>query len=269
MSTVEERDLARLEQLGDLLEGSQGAPIGDVLAQAIEVFEAIEAPLHALVAEEAMRGFRTVASRATLGTIAFKDPPSLSNTITDLEYLQLMRVQWGVHELCYAFEMVETSAKFTSEGSTSTRFYLNSIYHYVSSLFLVDTSKPSHKGLPMGGTVIRSLHPLGISELLDPIKGVLEEPFGETTFGDAIVNLRHSDLVHGDFSPARVEYLVRQTSMRNPMQQERFARLMWRLFHRLIVLHLKLLALLSSSGKTPASAMIGYLRSLGQKPGVP
>lgn len=262
MSTIEERDLARLDRLGTLLENAQSAPIGDVLLQALPVFESIEDPIHKLVAEEAMRGFRVIAGSQGIMASLFQSPPKLPRAVTDLEYLQLMRIQWAVDELCLAFEAVEAAAKATWGASTPTRFYLNSIYHYTSSLFLVDTTKSTHKDLPMGGTVIRGLDPIGLSHLLEPIKQVLDESFGDTTFGETILNLRHSDLVHGDFSPARVEYLIRQTKMRLPAQQERFAQLMWILFHRLIVLRLQLTSILLSSGKDPGSAILGYIASL-------
>jgi hypothetical protein len=112
----------------------------------------------------------------------------------------------------------------------------------------------------MGGTVIRALFPMGLAEILEPIRDILNQPLGETTFGQTILNLRHSDLVHGDFSPERVEYLIRQTQIRDPKQQEQFAHLIWLLFHRLVILHLKLMALIAASGKDIGAVTIRYLQ---------
>lgn len=261
MSTPDTRDLDRLEALAQLLQQAAHTPIGDLLASALEILEQIEIPMHQLVAEEAMRRIRSLASRAQPDDRLFENPPQLPRKLSDLEVLQLLSIQGATHELCYCCEMVQTATDLTWGGSTPTRFYLNSIYHYTSSMFLVDTSKPTHKGLPMGGTVVRALHPMGLSHLLQPINEILDERFGDTTFGDTILNLRHSHLVHGDFSPVRIEYLVRETQMRNPMQQERFAQLVWKLFHRLVILNLQLLSLLASTGEDLASVAIRYVQS--------
>lgn len=110
-----------------------------------------------------------------------------------------------------------------------------------------------------------AMNPLGLSSLVEPIKDVLKEPFGDITFGDAILNLRHSHLVHGDFSPERIEYLVRQTQMRNPMQQERFAQLVWKLFHRLLILNLKILSLMASTGNDIGAVLMRYVESKGSR----
>jgi hypothetical protein len=261
MTTPEDRDGARLESLVDLLEKSSSLPIGDAFNAAIQIFEELEDPVAIHFAEEAMRGLRSVASRAPYDSQLFSNPPTLPREITDLEFIQLDRVGMSLHELCYCCEMVQNSSDKTSGGSTPTRFYLNGIYNYTSSLFLIDTSKPSHKGLPMGGKVILVLYPLGLAEILEPIQSILNEPFGEITFGEAILKNRHSDLVHGDFSPKRVEYLIDQTHMRDPKQQELFTQLIWRFFHRLIVLYLKITSLLASSDKEIGVTMLRYLQA--------
>ena len=101
---------------------------------------------------------------------------------------------------------------------------------------------------------------MGLAQLLNPIKNVLDEPLGEITFGQTILNLRHSDLVHGDFSPERVEYLIRQTQLRNPKQQEQLAHLIWLFFHKIIILHLQLLSLIASSGKDIGVVTLRYIQ---------
>lgn len=257
------KDSNRMAALLELLEKSSSFPIGDTLNSAIQIFEELEDPVAIHVAEEAMRGLRAIASRAESESKLFSNSPSLPREITDLEFIQLYRVGMSLHELCYCCEMVQDSADKTSGGSTPTRFYLNGIYSYISSLFLIDTSKPSHNGLPMGGKVIRVLYPIGVAEILAPIQKILNEPFGEITFGKAILNNRHSDLVHGDFSPECVEYLIDQTHMRDPNQPELFAQLIWRFFHKLIILYLNVTALLASSRKNADITFLRYLRAKG------
>jgi hypothetical protein len=261
ITASEVRDLARLESLGSILERAPTSPIGDILIEANNVFEQFENPLHKGVAEEAMKGIRSIAARAQPNDLLFSTQPTLPRKLSDIELLQLLAISGAVHELCYCCEMVQNASEVTWGGSTPVRFYLNSIYHYSSSMFLMDTNKPTHKDLPMGGTVIRVLYPLGLFYLLKPLKSVLDEPLGQTTFGDTILKLRHTHLVHGDFSPKRLEHLIRQTDARNPMQMELFAQFVWKFFHRLMILNLQVLALLESAEGELASAAIRYLAS--------
>ena len=117
----------------------------------------------------------------------------------------------------------------------------------------------------MGGTVIMALYPMELATLLKPIKNVLDQLLGEITFGETILNLRHSDLVHGDFSPERVEYLIRQTQLRNPKQREQFAHLIWLFFHKIIIFHLQLLSLIANSGKDIGVVTLRYVQEKGLK----
>jgi len=261
MSTPEERDGTRLGQFAELLEQLPSSPIGDLLAAALVIYEQIEVPAVRHLAEDGMVALRAIASRAKSGDVLFGDPPNLARELTDLEFLQLARIDVSIVEMCYCCEMIQKAADEGWGGSPRVRFYLNGLYYYASSLFLVDTSKPTHKGLPMGGTVIRALQPIGLAGILDPIKAVFGEPLGDTTFGQTILNLRHSDLVHGDFSPERVEYLVNQSQIRDPKQHERFTHLIWVFFHRLILFRLKLLALIASDGKDIAAVTLRYLEA--------
>lgn len=265
MLTPEERDDARLGQLAELLEQLSSSPIGDSLTAALDIYEQIETPAVRHLAEEGMLTFRAIASRVKSGDLLFRDPPKLARKLTDIEFLQLARIDVSVVELCYCCEMIQKATDDGWGGSPRVRFYLNGLYHYASSLFLVDTSKPTHKGLPMGGTVIRALHPIGLAGLLDPIKAVFNEHLGDTTIGQTILNLRHSDLVHGDFSPERIEFLVNQSQIRDPKQHEWFAHLIWVFFHRLLIFHIKLLALIASDGKDITAVTIRYLEAAKAK----
>lgn len=261
MRDAESRDAERLVRLRKLLKQDSNTPIGDVLVIATQISEEFETNQYLLIAEEAMRGIRAVASGAQPADKVFENNPRLPRKLSDMEIFQLYSIERATHELCYCCEMIQSSTEITWGGSTSTRFYLNAFYHYTSSMFLVDTSKPTHKDLPMGGKVIRALHPIGLAHLLTPIKEILDLSFGDISFGQAILNLRHSDLVHGDFSPERIEYLIRQTNMRNANQQQRFAQLIWKLFHRLLILNLNLLSLVGDIDEDMNNVVIRYLQS--------
>ena len=67
--------------------------------------------------------------------------------------------------------------------------------HLISTMFLVDKGDK-----PMGGFCYRVLEPLGLGDLLDPIRGIMESPIGNTTFGDFIRRSRNKLAVHGDLS---------------------------------------------------------------------
>lgn len=252
-------DYQHIDRLVELIGSSNPDNLGDVLAQAIEIRTQLD-DVSKRFAEIPLTELRRLASRAEIGWELFSNPQLPTHTLSDKETIQLMGVERALHELCYCCERIEQASVITWGGSSPTRFYLNSVYHYVSSMFLVDTSKKTHKNLPMGGTVIRALAPIGLSNLLEPIDKVLKQPLGkDINFGDAVLRLRHSHLVHGDFSPERFEYLVAQTEMRDPDQQERLAALVWDLFYQLLLLDLRLLSLFTAINVNFTEIVIRYL----------
>lgn len=256
-------DIQLLEELETIRADAGSHNVGDAIIRAIEIRSRIADPLIHQLADVPMFHLRGLAVRADYGWQLFANPPTLPKVLEDVEVLQLFAIEAALHELGYALENVEVTAVATWGGSTPTRFYLNSIYHYVSSMFLVDTSSPKHKNMPMGGTVIRALHPIGLASLLEPIKRILGQPFGEgATFGDAILGFRHSFLVHGTFSPRNVEYLVAQTKMREPSQQMRFSAMVWDLFHETILLRLRIIAMLTASNISVVAVVQRYLVSV-------
>lgn len=208
-----------LEELTRLVKNPIGEDLGDILIKVIEIRSRINDKATSMLAETLLINFRGQVARAEIGQPLFISPDLPNRDLTDLESLQLIGVERALYELCFCFENLEYASAFTWGGSTPTRFYLNSVYHYVSSMFLIDTSKSSHKNLPMGGTVIRALDSIGLSDLLNPIDKILQKQNGDKGFGESILLLRHSHLVHGDFSPTRIEYLIDSTQMRNQDQQ--------------------------------------------------
>jgi|GEM_PF-1034404 hypothetical protein len=256
-----------LERIHALLLSADQDNIGDVLLQVLAVRSRISNPLARMTAEPMLASLRRMAAKADLGWRVFATPPLLPRPLDDVEVLQLVSLEWALHELCYACESVELSAATTWGGSTPTRFYLNSIYHYVSSMFLLDTSSPRQKDLPIGGTAIRALHPMGLAALVDPVARILSQPLTpHITLGDTILRLRHSYLVHGDFSPRRIEYLIAQSEMRDPAQNELFATLIWDLFHELILFRLRIMALMTHEGIRVEPAILRYLASVSALP---
>lgn len=256
-------NLERLNELQALISVAESENLGDVLTEAFSVRSQISDPMARKVAETMLSQLRGMSARAEIGWRLFSEEQRIPRPLEDLEILQLLGLERALHELCYACESVELSSVTSWGGSTSTRFYLNSIYHYVSSMFLVDTSSPRQRGLPMGGTVIRVLHAIGVSDLLNPIASVLSQPMtSRVTFGDTILRLRHSYLVHGDFSLRRIEYLIARSEMRDPAQVERFNSLIWDLYYQLLLLRLRMVALFTHNDIQVEPAATRYLSSV-------
>ncbi|MFC1557129.1 hypothetical protein ACFL5L_04020 [candidate division KSB1 bacterium] len=65
--------------------------------------------------------------------------------------------------------------------------------HLVSTMFLVDKNHNS-----MGGACYKLLEPIGLANLLDQIKNVLNKPVGRITLGQYIRINRNKLTVHGD-----------------------------------------------------------------------
>jgi len=252
-------DYQQIIKLVELKKSSNSDNLGDVFAQAVEIRTHLD-EVSKIFAELPLTELRRLASHAEIGWKLFSKPCLPTHTLSDKDILKLLGVERALHELCYCCERIEEATVITWGGSSPTRFYLNSIYHYVSSMFLVDTSKETHKNLPMGGTVIRAFAPIGLSNLLEPIDKVLKQPLGkDICFGETILLLRHSHLVHGDFSPERFEYLVAKTEMRDPKQQEKLSDSVWDLFYQLLLLDLRLISVLTAIDVNITELAIRYL----------
>jgi hypothetical protein len=254
-------DLDRARRIASLVRDADQSNLGDILGEALQVYLEIADPGVRMEAEVSLSALRFMASGADVGWPLSSSPVVPNRPLSDLETIQLAGIERALHEMAYGFEMVEKSAEEGWGGSSRTRFYLNSLYHYIGSMFLIDTSKKSHRGLHMGGTVVRALHPLGLSDMLAPVNAILSRPFGDKlSFGEAILMQRHSYLVHGTFSPENVEYLVSDTHMRNPVQLLVFRENMWDLFYSTVLLRLRLLAILNSLDMSLEEVVSRYLQ---------
>jgi len=255
-------DQDKVDKISSLVISTNPANLGNIFEEAVRVRASIKDQIALQFSEIPLRRLREMASRALIGWPLFAKPIIPSRTLSDNEILQLIGLEFALHELGYCCDRLQEAADITWGGSTPTRFYLNGIYYYVTSLFLVDKKKPSHKGLPMGGTVVRVLHPMGLSDFLAPADAILGRQFGkENTLGDAIRILRNTHLVHGDFSPEQLESLVADTEMRDSAQQERLAANIWDLFHEVLLLDLRIAAILTRLNPDIPSIIARYAAS--------
>lgn len=250
----------KVDRIGALISTAHPANLGDVFEEAVKIRSTITDDFALRVSELPLGTLRGMAAGAQIGWPLFAKPRMPSKVPTDNEILQLIGVEFALHELCYCCERLQEVADMTTGASPPTRFYINGVYYYVTSLFLVDETKRSHIDLAMGGTVIVPLHTLGLTDLLAPVNAILDRPFGgQHSFGEAIRKLRNKHLVHGDFSPERFESLVADTNMRDPAQQEHLAVNIWDLFHQLLLLDLKIVAILTALNPNIPAVVTRYV----------
>ncbi len=242
-----------LRQLQSLANTSNSDNIGDALVKAIVISSAFADPAKLDDAEIYLSKLRDIARKADVGWRVFKTPPKTSHPITDSEAAQLILINFRLHELIYCYERVEEASALTWARSTPVRFYVNSIFHYISTFFLLDLKRNQKAGLPYPGTVIKVFHPLGCDDLLNPIYQILDTSFGTTTFRETIRRVRNSQFVHGTFSPNDIKKLVKETRIHEIKQQLLFNSLQWRLFHQIVVLRLKIIALLTDANIDPST----------------
>ncbi len=221
--------------------------IGDSMAHAVVFRSLIVDPRNKDIADRMMNVIRAFARDVDIvGWVIFEEPIELKHELTEINIWQLIGIVGVLMDLNYCFERIEEAAIFTFENSTPVRFYINGIFHYVTALFLLDKGKNLEKGLPRPGTVIKVLHPIGLSDLLDPIYEIFERPLGEeNSYGETIRKNRNRQFVHGSFSPENIRDLVRDTNIFDERQKLRFLQCHYDLNDQLIILRLKLLSILN------------------------
>ncbi len=252
-----------IERIQEILAATNHQNIGDNLQEIINIRKKITNPVEKQIIENLLGSIRLVGYTSDFGDRLFSLHQDLPRGLSNIEITQLVLLERALHELCYACEQVNNNSTINGEEAPPTRFYLNSIYPYVASMFLVDQSKLDIKGLQLGGSVTKALHSIELDDFLNPIAEILHRPLTDKiTFGDTILKLRHSFLVHGDFSPDRIQFLNRKTEMQNPKIGENFSDFIWDLYYEILLLRLKILALLSHNNIDIEQSMIQYYESL-------
>ncbi len=128
-------------------------------------------------------------------------------------------------QVLYGFDQLDALGTDVGPGSPTMAFYLNSIYNYVTLLFLLDG-----KDKPIAGSVYPALERHGLAVLLDPVKAVLDEPLGGTTFGEAIRVFRNKAIVHSTHADADLERIYEAVNMSRSENQMRWQELLERLY---------------------------------------
>ncbi|HEY4667040.1 MAG TPA: hypothetical protein VIH26_07035 [Anaerolineales bacterium] len=232
--------------------------VGDVYEAALDIAGSISDPISHHRAEQYISQIRGLARQADIGWKLFDKATAAARPLTDEEIIQVMTLASTWLTFCYGAERLDEASAVTGPDSTPVRFYINSLYHYIASLYLLEKDTD-----PIGGTVYKTLSPLGLAHFLDPIKTVLDEPMNGISFGETIRKIRNDFLVHGVFSPSDIAPVVGQTRLRDMTQVLRLADLIWELFNRSFVLRLRLISLLTDLGVDPAQVIARYLAMTG------
>lgn len=216
--------------------------VGDNYVSAVELYGQIKATNQQQRGEYYIAQIRSVARKAEIGWKIFTTPPRISQPLSEEQQIRLLTIIATLDAFCYGFERLDEASSITGPSSTPVRFYINSLYHYISALYLLDKGDDS-----IGGMINKTFEPMGLSNLLDPVKNVLNKPMeGAFSFGYTILKIRNKFLVHGSFSPDDISSIVNITQLQDNTQQIHLTNLLWELFNQSIILKLKLTALLTA-----------------------
>jgi hypothetical protein len=248
---------AILEEILKLVQITSKQNVGDTYEKALAFFDCIKDAPTRETSEYLISQIRNIARNADIGWKIFSSPPEIKKTLSDDEQIQLLVIISTLHEFCYGAERLDEISFLTGSVSTPIRFYINSLYHFIATLYLLDKGNS-----PMGGMVYKTLAPMGFAPLLSRIQTVLEKPLeSDTSFGETIRKIRNDFLVHGTFSPNSISSLMSKTQLSNQSQQIKLAELIWELFNHSFILKLRLFSILTFSETDPIKLMEKYLQN--------
>jgi hypothetical protein len=241
---MDERDDELVSEILALTLAVNPNNLGDNYVQAVELYRQIRNVDKQQLGEYYVAQIRSLARQAEIGWKVFAAPPNAPRPLSEDEQIRLVTIIATLHAFCYGVERLDEASFVTGPGSTPVRFYINSLYHYIAALYLLEKG-----GDPIGGMVFKTLAPMGLSDLLNQVKTVLDKPMeGGISFGETIRKIRNGFLVHGSFSPDDVATIVKMTQLRDMTQVIHLTNLIWELFNQSFILKLKLIALLTASG---------------------
>lgn len=126
-------------------------------------------------------------------------------------------------QFLYGFEtLIELDA---ADGSPAKAFFMNSIYNYIATFFLLDADRK-----PPGGSIYPALQRHGLTHLIDPVRLVLNQSLGRTTFGEVIRVFRNEAFVHPDYRDSDLNRSYVDVDMLEPANQSRFQELLVNLY---------------------------------------
>ncbi len=241
-------DTSHLADLTQILRTLNKDNVGEAMIRASAFRSIIVDPVAIEKAEQILNAIRSFARKADMGWKVFEAPIIPEYTLKETQAWQAIAIVGTLVELNYCFERVEEASFFTFENSAPVRFYVNGIFHYLATLFLLDAKDNNKKGYKYPGTLVKALQPMQLEGFLEPIYKIFDRAFGENlTYGETILAVRNKQFVHGSFSPENVQRIVKDSHIFDAIQRARFIQNHWDLFDQLIVLRLKLVSIITYS----------------------
>ncbi|MBL7162011.1 MAG: hypothetical protein ISS57_05340 [Anaerolineales bacterium] len=234
-------DISLLKSIELLAKFTTQDNAGDTYEKAVDISTYLGSEKNRQLGEYQISKIRSVARNAEIGWKLFKTPPTVSIELSDEECFQIFALISTLHGFCYGVERLDYASFETGPDSIPVRFYINSVYHYIAALFLLDKGND-----PLGGTVYKTLVKMDLADLLAPIEKVLNKQMGDgISFGETVRKIRNKFLVHGTFLATDISSVVKETQLRERAQQLRLTNYIWDLFNRVFILKLKLIALVN------------------------
>lgn len=236
-------DVEILARLRDIASTATEETLGDVYVEACPLAFLVQSPINRQYAQYYLSHLEQLAKEATIGWSLFISPELPKGVLNDNQIIRLIVIVATLQTFIEGVEALDAVSFLTGPSSRKVTFFVNSVYHFIAALYLLNRD-----GDPMGGMVYKALEAIGLTQLLGPIKEILDREYAEgVSFGETVRTVRNKSLVHGTFSPEDIASLVKQTKMRNPSQLIRLADLIWELHHQSAVLMLKLIAILTKA----------------------
>ena len=235
-----------VQVIKNLYENVNQDNIGDYLEIALMIQSLIINPFAGIKSEEYLDQIKKYAGQSDIGWRNFQEPILPIIQLSQLNIWQIYSIISSLQELSYCFERIEEAALLTWDRSAPVRFYVNGIFHYISSLFLLGWKDNEEQGLPYPGTVIKVLHPLGLSQLLSNVYEILNRKFGDQySYGDTIRLIRNRHFVHGKFSPNDIAKVVQDGEIYDELQSTKFANYHREISNQIVLLKLRLISIVS------------------------
>lgn len=259
-SEIETTEIAILEEVRTSGQRWSPANLGDIIEANVQRIDQLQFGSSREYGYKIVGQLLDISARAEIGWSLFEIPPTVSDPLTDLDVVNLMSLLGMLTECMYGCRMIEQSATRGWGGSAATRFYMNSVYQYISSLFLLYEKEQLAEGFTMGGTAVLVLQPLGLDALLSPLKNIFGRPFGKNrAVGRSILHWRNKGVTHYDATRKHIEDLIEDTSMREMGQQLEWRRHLIDLMHQIALLRLRILAMTTKEKVDPLKSTLQFI----------
>lgn len=249
-----DKDIDLLGRIQKIIPTLSTDNVGDIYTRALDLLMQVTIEYNKLIGESYIAQIREFGRNAEIGWKLFDNPIKPSTQLDDEQQIQVLTIIVALHTFCYGVERLEEASIRTGPTSTPVRFYINSIYHYIADLYLLGKDKD-----PIGGIIYKTLDPIGLSALLNPVIEVIDRPL-ETgiSFGETIKAISTDQFFHGTYWQEDICTILGTTECDGLRQTQKLNLLIWELFNRTFILKLHLMSVLTALGTKPNELIARY-----------